>query len=280
MVFLYFESVNFTKDLLTRAVEFFSLLIREFKKGVKNIFQKLEKLLNEIFGFGDEVVDSALTSAEKRVKDNKNAQTRRLAERLGLISPELKTLLKDKSFSEIYWDLSNGKIKRVFGNLLKYEEEAVLRFYTTNAGYKNFNKALRGEIKMTGFYSVQEKLMNEALEKLPVYESENLLYRIENLTEVQVKEYYKVGEVITNRHFTSATYSEEAVEGAIELRPANLLIIIENKNGRLIENLSTLKKEKEVLFKSSTKFYVKEIGFEPNPYEPWVPMKRIILVEK
>ncbi|MYY27071.1 ADP-ribosyltransferase [Elizabethkingia anophelis] len=254
--------------------------MREFKKGVKNIFQKLVKLLNEIFGFGDEVVDSALTSAEKRVKDNKNAQTRRLAERLGLISPELKTLLKDKSFSEIYWDLSNGKIKRVFGNLLKYEEEAVLRFYTTNAGYKNFNKALRGEIKMTGFYSTQEKLMNEALEKLPVYESENLLYRIENLTEVQVKEYYKVGEVITNRHFTSATYSEEAVEGAIELRPANLLIRIENKNGRLIENLSTLKKEKEVLFKSSTKFYVKEIGFEPNPYEPWVPMKRIILVEK
>lgn len=100
---------------------------------------------------------------------------------------------------------------------------------------------------MTGFYSTQEKLMNEALEKLPVYESENLLYRIENLTEAQVKEYYKVGEVITNRHFTSATYSEEAVEGAIELRPANLLIRIENKNGRLIENLSTLKKKRSII---------------------------------
>ncbi|EQB93066.1 hypothetical protein C874_16895 [Elizabethkingia anophelis 502] len=41
----------------------FFLLIREFKKGVKNIFQKLEKLLNEIFGFGDEVADHASTPA-------------------------------------------------------------------------------------------------------------------------------------------------------------------------------------------------------------------------
>ena len=57
---------------------FFSLLIREFKKGVKNIFQKLEKLLNEIFGFGDEVVDSASTSAERRVKEQQKAQTERV----------------------------------------------------------------------------------------------------------------------------------------------------------------------------------------------------------
>ncbi|MCT3760421.1 hypothetical protein HZQ19_14155 [Elizabethkingia anophelis] len=72
------KSVNFTKDVLTRAVEFFSLLIREFKKGVKNIFQKLEKLLNEIFGFGDEVVDSASTPAERRVKKKQAEQARSL----------------------------------------------------------------------------------------------------------------------------------------------------------------------------------------------------------
>ncbi|HIB8182227.1 hypothetical protein HZQ19_14165 [Elizabethkingia anophelis] len=45
------------------------MLIREFKKGVKNIFQKLEKLLNEIFGFGDGVMDSASTPAERRVQE-------------------------------------------------------------------------------------------------------------------------------------------------------------------------------------------------------------------
>ncbi|AQX87186.1 hypothetical protein I6H88_10255 [Elizabethkingia bruuniana] len=63
---------------MTKAVEFFSLLIREFKKGVKNIFQKLEKLLNEIFGFGDEVVDSASTPAERRIKRKQDRIKKRL----------------------------------------------------------------------------------------------------------------------------------------------------------------------------------------------------------
>lgn len=83
-----------------------------------------------------------------------------------------------------------------------------------------------------------------------------------------------------NKQFTSATYSEVAVERGIEFRDANLLIRIQGKNGKLIEYLSTLKVEKEVLFKSNTKFIVKEIGFAPNPFEPWKPIKRVILVEK
>ncbi len=226
------------------------------------------------------MVDSASTPAERRVKDNKNAQTRRLAERLGLISPELKTLLKDKSFSEIYWDLSNGKVKRVFGNLLKYEEEAVLRFYTTNRGYKNFNKALRGEIKMTGFYSVQEKLMNEALEKLPVYKSESLLYRIENISEEEINRIYKVGKEITNKHFTSSSYDDFAIGKAMERRPYTILIRIESKNGRMIESLSTFNQEKEVLFKSKTKFYVDDIRMSTSPEDYITSIKTIILKEK
>ena len=62
---------------------FFSLLIREFKKGVKNIFQKLEKLLNEIFGFGDEVADSVSTPAERRVKEKQVEQAERAARKNG-----------------------------------------------------------------------------------------------------------------------------------------------------------------------------------------------------
>ncbi|WP_260262901.1 ADP-ribosyltransferase [Elizabethkingia occulta] len=275
------KSVNFTKDVLTRAVEFFSLLIREFKKGVKNIFQKLEKLLNEIFGFGEDVADHALTPAERRVKERQKAKARRLAAKLGLISPELKILLKDKNFSEIYWDLSNGKVKRAFGNLLNYEEEAVLRFYTTNRGYKNFNKALRGEIKMTGFYSTQEKLMNEALEKLPVYESESLLYRIENLTDVQINEYYKVGKEITNKHFTSSSYDLFSIGEAMRKRKFTVLIRIESKNGKLIEAISTLKDEAEVIFKSNTTFYVDKFTENINPLDPFgSKIKTIIIKEK
>ncbi|MDN5476622.1 MAG: hypothetical protein L0G39_06815, partial [Chryseobacterium sp.] len=55
-------------NFLTRIMEFISMLLREFKKGTKEIFSKLGKVLDEVFGFGDEVADHALTPAEKRVK--------------------------------------------------------------------------------------------------------------------------------------------------------------------------------------------------------------------
>lgn len=79
---------------------------------------------------------------------------------------------------------------------LSLEEEAVLRFYTTNAGYKNFNKALRGEIAMTEEFKMQKELMNKALNKLPKYQSDELPYRIETLSGEQITKIYKVGSTI------------------------------------------------------------------------------------
>ncbi|KMQ70037.1 ADP-ribosyltransferase [Chryseobacterium sp. FH2] len=154
-----------------------------------------------------------------------------------------------------------------------------MKFYTTNAGYKNFNKALRGEIKITEFYKTQEKMMNEALEKLPIYESENLLYRIENLTDAQINEYYKVGKDIENKHFTSTSYSADAIAESMKKRPYSVLIRIESKNGRLIESLSIKREEKEIIFSSKTKFYVKEITNTNNPLD-YSEIKTIKLIEK
>jgi hypothetical protein len=192
-------------------------------------------------------------------------------------SKYLRVLGENPAFQKIVVELSST---RYMVKYLSLEEEAVLRFYTTNAGYKNFNKALRGEITMTEEFKMQKELMNKALNKLPKYQSDELLYRIETLSVEQITKIYKVGSTIENKQFTSATYSEVAVERGIEFRGANLLIRIQGKNGKLIEDLSTLKIEKEVLFKSNTKFIVKEIGFAPNPFEPWVPIKRVILIEK
>ncbi|AJW64576.1 hypothetical protein VO54_03137 [Elizabethkingia miricola] len=87
--------------MLTKAVEFFSLLIREFRKGVKNIFQKLEKLLNEIFGFGDEVVDSASTSAERRVKEKEERRLRKLDENNNLSKRRQERRLRSQRFKTI-----------------------------------------------------------------------------------------------------------------------------------------------------------------------------------
>ncbi|AZA52914.1 hypothetical protein [Chryseobacterium sp. G0201] len=45
------------------------MLLRELKKGVKELFAKLKSFIDEVFGFGEKVGDHALTPAEKRWKD-------------------------------------------------------------------------------------------------------------------------------------------------------------------------------------------------------------------
>ncbi|KMQ70036.1 ADP-ribosyltransferase [Chryseobacterium sp. FH2] len=133
---------------------------------------------------------------------------------------------------------------------------------------------------MTEFYKTQEKIMNEALKKLPIYESESLLYKIENLTQEQINKMYKKGEEITNNHFTSSSYNDFAIGKAMERRPHTILVRIEGNSGRLIEGLSTFNKEKEVLFKSKTKFYVDDIRMSTSPEDYITPIKTIILKEK
>lgn len=139
---------------------------------------------------------------------------------------------------------------------------------------------MRGEIPMTQEFKIQAELMNKAFEKLPKYQSNEMLYRIENLTEQQIKEYYKIGKTITNKHFTSSTYDYNALRDAVLNRQFTVIIRIKSKNGRLIEDLSTLKKEKEVLFKSNSKFTVEKIGNTQNPNDWMRLVKEIILIEK
>jgi hypothetical protein len=192
----------------------------------------------------------------------------------------INTLKKNKDFLKYFDELNSGLVSRVFPKLLSVGEEAVLRFYTTNLGYKNFNKALRGEIPMSDFYLAQEKLMNQALDKLPKYDStSSLLYRIENLSDNQIKLIYKKGEIITNKHFTSATYDPEAIAEAMRYRKYTVLVRIEGKNGKLIENLSTFNKEKEVIFMSKTRFEVVDIRLSTSPEDYLTPIKTIILKE-
>lgn len=152
------KSVNFTKDVLTKAVEFFSLLIREFKKGVKNIFQKLEKLLNEIFGFGDEVVDSASTSAERRVKERQKVQQKRIEEKRN--ESERKKLEREnkKKRIEIFSKIRGVPINK---KLLKELQEEFRR--------------LGGEMVYSEesfqYIASREKVYNEQIEALTFNES-------------------------------------------------------------------------------------------------------------
>jgi len=72
------KAITQAENFMTRIMDFISMILREFKKGTKEIFAKLEKVLDEVFGFGDEVADHALTPAERRVKEKKRVQQERL----------------------------------------------------------------------------------------------------------------------------------------------------------------------------------------------------------
>lgn len=72
------KAITQAGNFLTRIMEFISMLLREFKKGTKEIFSKLGKVLDEVFGFGDEVADHALTPAEKRVKEKNRRRQEKL----------------------------------------------------------------------------------------------------------------------------------------------------------------------------------------------------------
>lgn len=130
---------------------------------------------------------------------------------------------------------------------------------------------------MTDEFLAKEQLMNQSLDKLPSYKTEALLFRIENLTDEQIKNYYKVGEEVTNKHFTSSSYNIDAIGKAMERSQYTVLIRIESKNGKLTQNVSTIMNEREILFKSNTKFFVNNIRMTNSPEDFITPINTIIL---
>ncbi len=228
----------------------------EVGRYVDGILQK-KKFLDD--GDGVKLVKEGNTSGDDILQKGEDVGFRNLA---NAGSDWLVILKSNTSFKSYLDGLVANPSTRKFTNTLLVEEEAVLKFYTTNSGYKDFNKALRGEIPMTDFYIAQKNLMDQALKKLPnssYNQANDLLYRIENLTNDKINTLYKEGTIITNKGFTSSTYSRSAIKEAMEERVHTVLIRIKGKNAKAIEDLSTLKSEKELIFQSNTRFKVDKV---------------------
>ena len=142
------------------------ILFVEVLVGAVRLLRNIPKLLKNM--------EKWITEKGKRLLSQNPIRFKSTEELLSILS-------KDNNFNVILNELKSGKVARAFKKILSIEEEAVLRYYTTKSGYKNLNQALRGEIEITENFLAQEKLMNEALEKLPVslHNTPNkLLYRI------------------------------------------------------------------------------------------------------
>ncbi|KFF09431.1 hypothetical protein IX38_02765 [Chryseobacterium luteum] len=159
------------------------------------------------------------------------------------------------------------------------EEEAAVRLYTSGY-YSGLNRAIRGEITMTEEYKVYKELLNNALKKLPKTSS-STFYRLEKMSPEMVSKEYAIGKTIEKKGFTSSTYDYmSAEEMMFDDAGFNILIKITGKNGKNIEATSKIPAEKEILFKSNTKFIVEEMKPMPSPISPSENIMFIKLIEK
>jgi uncharacterized protein HI_1407 len=130
---------------------------------------------------------------------------------------------------------------------LSKPEAVILREYTGHSA-QQINAELRSNkpsLKALSF----ARILNRALNKLSSYRGK--VWRDIDLPEKTLAK-YSVGEVVTEKGFVSS--SRDEFERFDSARPHRLLI--HSKNGKIIEKISVLPLEYEVLFKSGTKFKV------------------------
>lgn len=152
------------------------------------------------------------------------------------------------------FNLANDKLVRSAAQVEQYKlskKESLAIIGYTGSFYKQLNKALRnGDV--TPKVSRYEALLNSALNKMPPFKG--VTYRtIDKLSKKDLSRYL-VGAIVTESFFVSSSELEK-VNGF----SGKVQFIINGKNGRKIADLSLYPHEKEVLFKSKSRFIVTSV---------------------
>ena len=191
------------------------------------------------------------------------------------------TLKKTETFLNV---LARVQKKQHLAQYLSIEEEAVILYYTTSA-YENLNKALRGLIELKKEYNAFKNLLNRALSKLPnsSYNRENnFLYRSFKMSDEEIKANFTEGKVYTEKAFLSTSHNyDNFINNWFKQNPShNVIMKVQGKNGKLIEDVSDIYEESELLFKSGSQFEVISIRKIDNPVDFSKEVTEIILKEK
>lgn len=185
-----------------------------------------------------------------------------------------KILFQNASLKKIKDEILKNPQKRKFADKISVDEQALISFYTTEEGYKEFNKALRGDIPMTLFFECYLKLLNIALNKLDNYNcspvGQTCLYRGTTMkkTEFDSKYFEKNEFPVSFFQSTSMNYCmamffmlkriSERIDRIQQNTDVGVFFWIKSDIGRDISNIS-LAKEGEVLFKTGVKIRVDKI---------------------
>ncbi len=132
--------------------------------------------------------------------------------------------------------------------------EAMSVIAYTGAIHRPLNKALR-----TGTASAEQlvlaKTLDNALKKIPVHNKTT--YRNIELSKKELKAFlarYQQGAIVEEYQFTSTSKTEQNIGFS-----GNVKFIIHGKTGRDIEQISLYPHEREVLFQTKKRFYVRNV---------------------
>lgn len=141
--------------------------------------------------------------------------------------------------------------------MLTPEQEAAIRDYS-DLGYRRINAQLRAGT-VSGRIRRKIDILTSGLEELPNYRGD--AFRGATIEEVRLRKYQRVGHIITERAFISASRSpSKAFSG-------NVRFYILSKKGKEIDQWSAYPDEEEVVFPPGTRFKVLEYARDQNQIE-------------
>jgi len=172
---------------------------------------------------------------------------------------DIKVLMESSGYERCLKRVETDKKFKPYANVKK-EELAAINHYT-EGGYFKLNSGLAKKDNTPSVTSL-EKVLNAALDKLPK-DKDQAYFRGKSLRPEVVQLYKKHFEDQTPKeehNFTSATKKKTIAEdfGASNLGEHSTLFRIHGKNARDVQPLSEHWKEAEVLFKSKTRFMVRD----------------------
>lgn len=127
--------------------------------------------------------------------------------------------------------------------------------------------------------------MNRALSKLPNsgYNRENnFLYRSFYMSEYDIKKVFIEGKIYLEKGFLSTSYDyDNFLKYWFRENPThNVIMKVQGKNGKLVDDVSEVFEESEVVFRSGSEYDVARIKKIPNPLDTSEEIIEIILKEK
>lgn len=181
---------------------------------------------------------------------------------LGNVSESITNLLSSDRFRNVY-NLYKKRLRtRKYADKLTLEEEAVINFYTRES--EKLNKALRGELPLDDFTKSYSELLSRALNKLD-NPFNGITYGYYNMPEDYIKARFGRGDYYEPDYFMSSSKSiDEARKVGAN---ANVEItFVDGYSGQMIEDISSLPSELEVLFDKESVFQVLKNDYRDGIY--------------